>query len=63
MGLCFSQKPLCYRFTKVNQNYEVSLLNTIELIHADCIMYVLMLCVELNTVGSPMFYFTYFLNT
>lgn len=44
----------------MNQNYEVSLLNTIEIIQADCMMYVLMLCVELNTVDGPMFYFTYF---
>lgn len=32
-------------------------------IHAACIMYVLTLCQELNTVDSPMFYFTYFFNT
>lgn len=31
--------------------------------NADCIMYVLMFCVELNTVDSPVFYFGYFLNT
>lgn len=63
MGLFLSQKPLCYQFAKMYQNFEVSLLNTTELIHAACIMYVLTLCEELNTVDSSMFYFTYFLNT
>lgn len=63
MGLLLSQKPLCYKFAKMYQNCEVCLLNKTELIHAACIMYVLTLCQELNTVDSPMFYFTYFFNT
>lgn len=63
MELFFSQKPLCYKFAKMYQNYEAPLLYTIELIHAVCIMYVLTLYEELNTLDSPMFYFTYFLNT
>lgn len=50
-------------FVTMYQNFEASLLNTTDLIHADCTMYVLTLCEELNTVDSPMFYFTYFLNT
>lgn len=58
MGLFLSQKPLCYQFAKMYQNFEVSLLSTTELARAGCIMYVLRLCEELNTVNSPTFYFT-----